>query len=418
MFCHSPVWLHHLPVIENLRRRKAVGPVKWVEEQMDTWSSEWYLRSWLWLQKECEKRLKKSLEESKDILSEKGKLTLTAEGLSSYYIQKYPEKINLTISEVEDITSGWETELHTFIIEFEEDGRQVREERVIRLYPGFNSAEKAAHEFRVISRLLEAGYPVPEVYQLDTDGIDLGKPFIIMERVKGRNMVDELRVGSEERLEQLMGMFMKLFVDLHSLDVSLVFPGREGTTTIGYIDEVLKWYEDRTAQSRIGWLDPLIRWLDERKSSVSPEKPSVIHKDFGPMNIMLRVDGSPVVIDWGTATVGDLRDDLAWSILLASTFWDPSLRETILRAYERISGSEVRNYEYFEVLSVLRRITDFAVSLTCGAEEMGMRPETVELMREAEGHIQRVYDILIARTGLRIPEFEKILDSLRVRARP
>jgi hypothetical protein len=75
MFCHSPVWLHHLPVIENLRRRKAVGPVKWVEEQIDTWSNEWYLRRWLWLQKECEKRLEKSLEESKDILSEKKSFT-------------------------------------------------------------------------------------------------------------------------------------------------------------------------------------------------------------------------------------------------------------------------------------------------------------------------------------------------------
>jgi len=311
---------------------------------------------------------------------EKDKSSLIAEGLSSYYVQKYPEKVNLTISEVEDITSGWETELHTFIIEFEEDGRQVREEHVIRLYTGFNSAEKAAHEFRVINRLLEAGYPVPEVYQLDTDGIDLGKPFIIMERIKGRNMEDELREGSEERLEQLMSMFMKLFVDLHNLDVSLVFPSREDATTISYIDGILKRCEDRTARNGICWLDPLIRWLDERKVSVSLVKPSVIHRDFGPMNIMLREDGSPVVIDWGTATVGDHRGDLAWSILLASTFWDPSLRDTILRAYESISGSEIRDYEYFEVLSGLRRITDLAVSLTCGAEKMGMRPEAVELI--------------------------------------
>jgi len=60
-----------LPVIENLRRRRAVGSEKWVKEQKDNWSNEWYLRRWLWLQKECEKRLEKSLEESKDIFSEK-----------------------------------------------------------------------------------------------------------------------------------------------------------------------------------------------------------------------------------------------------------------------------------------------------------------------------------------------------------
>jgi hypothetical protein len=60
-----------LPVIENLRRRKAVGSGKWVKEQKDSWNNEWYLQRWLWLQKECEKRLEKSLEESKDVLSQK-----------------------------------------------------------------------------------------------------------------------------------------------------------------------------------------------------------------------------------------------------------------------------------------------------------------------------------------------------------
>lgn len=67
-----------------------------------------------------------------EIEIEKDKLSLIAKGVSSYYIQKYPEKVNLTISEVKDLTSGWETELHNFIIEFEEDGRQFREESAQR----------------------------------------------------------------------------------------------------------------------------------------------------------------------------------------------------------------------------------------------------------------------------------------------
>ena len=58
-FCYNPVWLHHLPVIENLRRQKVIGTEKWLKEQKETWSSEWYLKRWLWLQKECESRLKR-----------------------------------------------------------------------------------------------------------------------------------------------------------------------------------------------------------------------------------------------------------------------------------------------------------------------------------------------------------------------
>ena len=66
-FCYNPIWLHHLPIIENLRRLKAIGAEKWLMEQKETWSSEWHLQRWIWLQKECENRLKRSLNESETV---------------------------------------------------------------------------------------------------------------------------------------------------------------------------------------------------------------------------------------------------------------------------------------------------------------------------------------------------------------
>lgn len=58
-FCYNPVWQHHLPIIENLRRRKAIGTEEWLREQEIFWRKyEWYLRAWLWLQQDCEKRFK------------------------------------------------------------------------------------------------------------------------------------------------------------------------------------------------------------------------------------------------------------------------------------------------------------------------------------------------------------------------
>jgi hypothetical protein len=61
-FCFDPVWTSHSPVIENLRRRKAVGTKEWLEEQKRVFSDEKALKRWLWLQKECEKRWKRSQE--------------------------------------------------------------------------------------------------------------------------------------------------------------------------------------------------------------------------------------------------------------------------------------------------------------------------------------------------------------------
>ncbi len=70
-FCYNPVWLHHLPIIENLRRQKAVGIGKWLNEQKEIWINDWHLQRWLWLQKTCEGRL----EESESPLPEKARAT-------------------------------------------------------------------------------------------------------------------------------------------------------------------------------------------------------------------------------------------------------------------------------------------------------------------------------------------------------
>lgn len=112
-------------------------------------------------------------------------LNTIARGLSQYYKQQYPDRENLAISEVKEITMGWETELYSFDVDFKAGERMVKEERVVRLYPGNFAVDKATKEFKAMSRLFHAGYPVPEVFNFETDDNILGKPFIIMERIKG-----------------------------------------------------------------------------------------------------------------------------------------------------------------------------------------------------------------------------------------
>ena len=117
-------------------------------------------------------------------------------------------------------------------------------------------------------------------------------------------------------------------------------------------------------------------------------------------------------IDWSGFSLGDYRYDLAWTLLLVSTSGYPELRDLILSEYARLAGKPVEQIEYFDVLAVLRRLVDFSVSLGSGAEAMGMRSETVAIMRGRGDHYRQVYAILQDRTGLQIPEIEQLLDSL------
>lgn len=325
----------------------------------------------------------------------------------AWYRSLYPDRQGLVVSDVRDITSGWETQLFYFVLNYTYDGASHKDRLVARIFSG----KSARHEYIIMSRLLRAGYPVPRVYEFDEGGV-LGQPFLTMEFIEGRSLEREFLSGTQEDLNGVLDIMMGQFVRLHDIDISQIFPDETGASTGEYIDRVLSRHKEVTAECGIAWMEPLIEWLEERKGSVTPMPPAILHGDFHPMNIMLKANGSPVVLDWGAFHVGDRRSDLSWLMLLAGTFLEPSVRDAILAAYEAASGTEMEDIHFFEVLSILRRLTDVAVSLVAGAETRGMRPGAVEMMREASGHIRNVYDLLVELTGLRLPEYEEFLNSL------
>jgi anaerobic selenocysteine-containing dehydrogenase len=55
-FANDPVWRTHLPALDNLRRRKAIGTEKWLQEQKQYWSDEKHLRAWKALADECDRK--------------------------------------------------------------------------------------------------------------------------------------------------------------------------------------------------------------------------------------------------------------------------------------------------------------------------------------------------------------------------
>ncbi|MDH5792557.1 MAG: phosphotransferase family protein, partial [Candidatus Bathyarchaeota archaeon] len=295
----------------------------------------------------------------------------------------------------------------------EEEGRTLREERVARIYHGNVATQKAVEEFKVISGLSGAGFPVPEVFHLETDASLLCGPFIIMERVRGKSLSEAYHTSDEEEARNLMAEFTRIWVDLHNLDGASLFPEDfpRGDTQ-DYLDELLVLANRRIEEAGIGWLQPVLDWLEERRSDVTPERLSILHQDYHTENVMLRDDGSLVVLDWTAAMAGDYRADLAWTVLLMSTYDDPAFREIILKSYEEASDREIRDIEFFDVLAIGRRILDVSSSFAAGAEQAGMRAGALEMMRKSSDHLHKVYELLKERTGLRLPEFEDLLRTL------
>jgi aminoglycoside phosphotransferase (APT) family kinase protein len=154
---------------------------------------------------------------------------------------------------------------------------------------------------------------------------------------------------------------------------------------------------------------PVVDWLAAHRDRAACARPAVTHGDFHPANVLVRADGSAVVIDWPGLWVRDARTDLGWTLMLTQCFAGPEMRAAVLAGYEEARGAAVEHLDYFEVQACARRLADLTVSLTLGPERMGMRPAAAALMREQMPAMAAAAEMLHARTGLRVPEAEALL---------
>lgn len=155
--------------------------------------------------------------------------------------------------------------------------------RVLRRYRDGTSAER---ETEVMSHVRRHGFPVPAVYAVDG-------PELIMERIDGRTMLDDLA-----RLPWRVDEYARLLAELHRA-LHRIPPSSWLTASLGSGDQLL-------------------------------------HLDLHPDNVMLGPAG-PVVIDWQNAARGLAADDVAqtWVILATSVVPGPLVPRTVARIGRR-----------------------------------------------------------------------------------
>ena len=323
--------------------------------------------------------------------------------LVAYLESLYPERSSVSVTNLDEINMGWETELYTLEVDSTINGEQFNEKKVLRVFQGDGAGRKSAKEYHLMRKLDIVGYPVPRVYGYESSGKTIGKPFILMERVMGKTLDETYRNESPE-LRRGVDRLMPLFAQLHRLDVTPFKDIAELPSHDDPVQDSLDWYR-RAAQGQLQWLRPVVDWLTERKPYIDQGPQSVLHMDFHGMNVIMREDGSEAVIDWGASRIGDHRMDLGWTLLLHTTLGGEVYRDLILASYSEHSGNKVEDIEYFEAMAATRRIIDFATTMESGAGSVGLRPDVVEMMKQYKRHYRRVHDVLTEKTGITLDEF-------------
>jgi len=183
------------------------------------------------------------------------------------------------------------------------------------------SAHDMAREFRVISALAKAGFPVPTPLLLCPETDVIGAPFYLMSYIDGL----VLRAPREyERLTPAIGrrcgeQLVDVLLDLHRVDylaVGLADFGRPD----GYLRrQVTRWQQQwqRSQTRELPVLDDVIEAL--LASVPAAATAGIVHGDYRLDNVVFDHDISGIiaVLDWEMATIGDPLADVG--LLVAYT---------------------------------------------------------------------------------------------------
>ena len=333
-------------------------------------------------------------------------------GLFDFFTVNFPNYTQLTIEKLEKITNGWETEIFSFKFSYQEKGKSQEKDLIIRIYPCKNTSQKQEKELSIYPKLLKAKYPVPKIHYHSTNRNFIGKPFIIMDRIKGKILVEFTDSCSYESVE----VFSSLFVNLHKLDWKLfVKEEQHETAPTSSIDKFIDNMRRRISKFNLYELTPIIEWLDEEKKEIKKEILALNHHDFHHYNILLDTNNEPYVIDWGGAAVRDFRFDLGWTLVLVNSYMTRELRDAIFNTYQEKTGKAIENISFFEVFGILRRLTDVLSTLKFGPEALGMHDSVIPIILEHSYSIYKALSYLKELTGIKIPEVELVIEKTKKR---
>ncbi len=342
-------------------------------------------------------------------------MTITTEQLKTYYAGLYPKRQVLAIEQIQEITSGWESDLVSFVARYASAGLHQQEPLILRMLSGANAAEKAIREFQSIRQLTHAGYPVPQVYDFGVSNEPFGAPFLLMERIDGMTLGDAVTTASAAEAHQLLMSFCRLFVQLHQLPWRPFIERSHlayGKNPHRFVDRWLTETARRLTLLPDLDLTALLGWIEAHRSNLGCLAPTPTHNDFHGNNLLARADGSCVVIDWTGFAISDPRFDLAWTLVLHGSFGGETLREQTLQGYLAHCDEPVVALDAFEVMACIRRLLDAAISIQSGAQASGMRADAIHAMAAQAPTFLRVYERLTTLTGLQVPQLAKILENL------
>jgi len=180
------------------------------------------------------------------------------------------------------------------------------------------SAHAVDREFRVISALHAAGFPVPRPFALCADESVIGTMFYIMAFVDGRIFWDlDLPGCTPGERSAIYDAVNATIARLHNLDFAAIGLADFGKPGNYFERQISRWTQQyRASETRsIGAMNDLIEWLPA--NIPADDSAGIVHGDFRLDNLVIHPTEARVlaVLDWELATIGHPLADFTYHLL-------------------------------------------------------------------------------------------------------
>ena len=186
-----------------------------------------------------------------------------------------------------------------------------------KLLPGAHAVER---EYRVLSALGGAGFPVAPVHGLCEDASVIGTPFYVMDMVDGRIFWDStLPALSPAGRPAYFDAMNAAIAQLHGLDFQALGLGDYGKPGNYFARQIFRWsrqYREDVEAGRLEDMDWLADWLPNHIPE--GDETSIVHGDFRADNMIWHPTEPRIlaVLDWELSTLGHPLADFTYHLMM------------------------------------------------------------------------------------------------------
>jgi aminoglycoside phosphotransferase (APT) family kinase protein len=189
-----------------------------------------------------------------------------------------------------------------------------------KLLPGAHAVDR---EYRVITALGRAGFPVARTFGLCEDESVIGTAFYVMEMVEGRIFWEAHfpEVARAERPAYFDAMNATI-ATLHLIDPAAIGLGDYGRSGNYFDRQIARWsrqYLGDVEAGRVAAMDRLVEWLPQHiPADGDGDETRIIHGDFRCDNMIFHPDRAEVlaVLDWELSTLGHPLADFSYHLMM------------------------------------------------------------------------------------------------------